>query len=419
MTNPLQSLTGRTICVVTPVPLLSDSRTLKQVRTLQRLGADVVAIAAGTEAPEDLAGLHALAPAPTGTARPSPLRRLWIWVRSTRQPAIVVAPFFLGWLCLFILQTIRLSWKLPHASLFVLHGVTVYPAFAISGRRAPFIYDIHDFYCGVEPASEIGTFERAFLRPFLRLVETRCVAAAAGAVTVSNGLATLIEESYDRRPLVIRNCHDRWLDEDFVPDLRTRLNLDDGAYLIVVIGNHKPGQRFEPFFAALGKTPSVHVALIGRGYETLAPQIAAAGLKARVHLVGALLPWLIVPAARSADLAALPYYGRSDNYSLSLPNGFFQSVGAALPLLFPDLPEMSALAKRLELGMVVDWSSPEDIASKITAFEGDPDLQARYRASAYVGSDELSWQREEKPWLALLADALKLPQRPTPASARL
>ena len=413
------SFDGHTICVVTPVPLARDSRTLKQVCTLRRLGATVVAIAAGKRAPGDLASLRGAAAAPETKSINSPLSRLWAWVRSTRQPAIILAPFFIGWLCIFLIQTLRLSWKLPRASLFVLHGVTVYPAFAISGRQTPFIYDIHDFYCGVEPTSEIGTFERAFLRPFLRLIEKRCLAAAAGAVTVSDGLATLIEIGYGRRPLVIRNCHDHRLDVDLVPDLRTMLNLDDGAYLVVVIGNHKLGHRFEPFFAALRKTRRAHVALIGRGYETLAPQIAAAGLKSRIHLVGVLLPWLIVPAARSADLAALPYYGRSDNYSFSLPNGFFQSVGAALPLLYPNLPEMSALAERLELGMVVDWSAPEDIASKITAFEGSPNLQARYRAAAQAGSDELSWQREEGPWLELLANVLKTTQQLAPASARL
>jgi hypothetical protein len=414
------SLKEQTICVVTPVSLAGDSRTLKQVCTLRRLGANVVTFAAGTQVPEDLASLHAAPPTTSGAPKFSPIRRLWVWVRTTRLPAIVVAPFFFVWLCLFLAQTIRLSWKLPDASLFVLHGVTSYPAFALSGRRAPFIYDIHDFYCGVEPTSEIGTFERAFLRPFLRFIETRCLAKAAGAVTVSDGLATLIQDSYGRRPVVIRNCHDHRLDEDLVPDLRTRLNLDDGSYLVVVIGNHKPGQHFGPFFEALGKSRKrVHVALIGRGYEALIPQLEAAGLKTRVHIVGALAPWSIVPSVRSANLAALPYYGRSDNYSFSLPNGFFQSVGAALPLLYPDLPEMSALAKRLELGMVVDWSSPKDIESKITAFESNRDLQAHYRASAQAGSTVLSWQSEEEPWLKLLERALKVGHQSTPASARL
>ena len=409
------SLEGRSICLVTPVSLMRDSRTLKQVCTLRRLGADTVAIAAGAKAGEDPKYLDSAVA--RSDAKPTLFRRLWSWVRSTRQPAIVVAPFFVGWLCLFVMQTIRLSWKLPPASLFILHGVTVYPAFAISGHRAPFIYDIHDFYCGVEPASEIGTFERAFHRPFLRIIEKRCISKAAGAVTVSDGLATLIEESYGRRPLVVRNCHDSRLDEEFSPDFRTRLSLDADAYLIVVIGNHKPGQRFAPFLAALGKVPErVHVALIGRGYEALVSEIEAAGLADRVHVVGALTPWSIVTAARAADLAALPYYGRSDNYSFSLPNGFFQSVGASLPLLYPDLPEMSALAKGSGLGMVVDWSSAKDIAEKIVAFEGDRDLQARFRHAVQAGSTVLSWQHEEEPWLDIITAAL--PPQPEPASTR-
>jgi hypothetical protein len=69
--------------------------------------------------------------------------------------------------------------------------------------------------------------------------------------------------------------------------------------------------------------------------------------------------------------------------------------------------------------MVVDWSSPRDIESKITAFESNRDLQAHYRASAQAGSTVLSWQSEEEPWLKLLERALKVGHQSTPASARL
>ena len=396
------ALEGQTICVVTPVPLMRDSRTLKQVCSLRRWGARVIAVAAGKvtsgESDDPIT-----APPPDGPGRSATVSRVWNWVKTTRQPAIVVAPFFMAWLCLFILQTIRLSWKLPQADLFVLHGVTVYPAFAISGRRAPFIYDIHDFYCGVEPDSEIGTFERAFLRPFLHFVEARCIAAAAETVTVSDGLADLIKGSYGRRPMIFRNVHDSRLDREPEKDIRARLSLKDGDVLIAVIGNHKPGQRFDALFAALAKTtPNVHVALIGRGYTVLAARIAQAGLSDRVHVTGALAPGSIVPSVRTADLAALPYYGRSDNYSFSLPNGFFQSIGAALPLLYPDLPEMRSLAERHDMGQVVDWESANDIAAKIAAFGDKTELKARLRQGAATASKDLSWQNEEKSWFKLL-----------------
>ena len=403
------SLDGRTVCVVTPVPLTSDSRTLKQVCTLRRLAAHVVTIAAGKRTLEDFAALRAASAGPRAASIDSPLFRLWLWARSTRQPAIVVAPFFAVWLCLFLMRTIHLSWKLPHAELFVLHGVTTYPAYAISGRRAPFVYDIHDFYCGVEPDNEIGTFEHVFLRPFLRFIEARCIEAAAETVTVSRGLADLVETSYGRRPDVFRNVHDIRLDQEPDADIRMRLRLDEDAFLIAVIGNHKPGQRFDSLFAALSMTaPNIHAALIGRGYEILAPQIASAGLSERVHIAGALPPWSIVPSVRSANLAALPYYGRSENYSFSLPNGFFQSVGAALPLLYPDLPEMRALADRYDMGLMVDWASAEDIAAKIGEIHGNPDLAARLRQNAAAASEILSWQREEEPWREILSSILSV-----------
>ncbi|ODR97393.1 hypothetical protein AUC69_12335 [Methyloceanibacter superfactus] len=373
---------------------------------MRRWGARVIAIAAGKVTSGEFDD-PTVAPLPDGPGRGATVSRVWDWVKTTRQPAIIVAPFFIAWLCLFLLQTIRLSWRLPQANLFILHGVTVYPAYAISGRRAPFVYDIHDFYCGVEPDSEIGTFERAFLRPFLRLIEARCIAAGAETVTVSDGLAGLIEKSYGRRPVVFRNGHDARLDHEPEKDIRARLGVNDGDFLIVVIGNHKPGQRFDALFTALSNTaPDIHVALIGRGYEVLADQIADAGLSNRVHVMGALAPWAIVPSVRSADLAALPYYDRSDNYSFSLPNGFFQSVGAGLPLLTPDLPEMDMLVDRYEMGTMVDWTSAEDIAAEITRIRDNPDRTARLRRNAITASENLSWPHEEERWREILSNIL-------------
>ena len=399
-----ERLMSRTVCVVTPVPLDRDSRTLKQVETLRRCGADVVTIAAGAAVSEDaMPGQDTQ----NHRARPGLISRVWSWARTTKAPTLVVAPFFLVWLCIFAFQSLRTSWRLPKASLFVLHGVTTYPAFALSARKAPFIYDIHDFYCGVEPDSEIGTLEKVFLRPFLRAIERRCIAHAVETVTVSEGLATLIENRYDVRPIVLRNVHDARLDGEPDEDIRHRLGLGEDAFLIVAIGNYKPGQRFEAFLEALSRsTNDVHLALIGRGYEALQSSVSAAGLSERVHILGALPPRLIVPSVRSADMAALPYYDRSENYRFSLPNGFFQSVGAGLPLIYPNLPEMKALAGHFDMGIMVDWSSAEEITAAIGAFRDDPEFAARLRRNAAQASQDLSWAHEELRWLEILSAAM-------------
>ena len=56
------------------------------------------------------------------------------------------------------------------------------------------------------------SFDRNRMRPFLNRLEDRLVAEAAAVVTVSDGIAELMERTFGRRPVVIRNCHDERLD---------------------------------------------------------------------------------------------------------------------------------------------------------------------------------------------------------------
>lgn len=283
---------------------------------------------------------------------------------------------------------------LPPAALYYLHSFefyrTVYPVAAHLGARI--VYDAHDFYRGIEPAASRRSFDRNRLRPFLDPLEDRVIAEADVAVTVSEGIATLIEQVSGRRPAVIRNCHDERHDLLGAPELRTTLGLAPSDRLCVVVGNWKPGMAVNVATEAIARLPErFHLAFLGRGYDQVAQTLPRDAPRDRVHFGLAAAPNAIVPAIRSADIGLVIYEPYSENYRHALPNGFFQVVAAGLPVVRAFLPEIEAAIGGRDVGVCLNRLDPAALAQAIAKCADDNGM---LRASAAALAQELRWERE-------------------------
>ncbi len=405
---------NRHIVVVTPVALDADSRTLKQVMSLYRWGARVTVLAGGKVfSGEDVAAkVDEKLPPERSHPKPRPhwIARPWGWVRRTQVPAVFLLPVFGVWLVHFFYRTyLRARPKIPpSADLYILHEFGHFPAVANAAKGNPIVYDAHDFYTAIEPHDQIGSFDRDLLNPFRRWLERRCVARSANVMTVSPGLAQLYWDTYGVKPVVVRNCHDNRLDAKGVADVRSRFGLAQKDFIIAIIGNWKAGQVLSPLLRVLARiTDNVHLVLIGDGYERLDNEINALNLEGRVHSFGRLPASDIVPSVLNADAAAVVYYARSENYRYALPNGFFQSVAAGLPVLYPDLLEIRQIAEQRGLGLMVDWRDEQKIASAIDEIASDRRVRDRLRDGAEKAARELSWEKEELVMRKALSECLQ------------
>lgn len=289
--------------------------------------------------------------------------------------------------------------KLPAMDLIYLHGYNLYPAAALHRwtRGVPLIYDAHDFYSDIQRPDELSIFDRRYVAPFLLDIERRCCDAASAVITVSEGISQLISETFGCRPYLLRNVHDDRLDVLIESGVRTATGVPEDVFLMVVVGNCKPGQAIAEFLTALKELPShVHCAFVGRGYEQYQPMARSLGLGWRVHFVGAVPAQKVVPYIFEADAAAILYYPRSDNYRYALPNGFFQSIAAKLPVLVPSaLTEVSRLVDQFGCGILIDPLRPESIAEGCRRLLADKALNARVHRGAMKAAEELTWRNEE------------------------
>src|SRR5436190_21289671 len=132
----------------------------------------------------------------------------------------------------------------PRASLYILHSPLQFPAIYLLSRRyrVPFIYDAHDFYQRMEASEDHLLLPERWLKAFYVKVESLCFKKAAAVMTVSEGLAELHQEAFNRRSVVIRNCQDSRLDRAPARNLRELLDLGDDQFLLVTVGQAKAGQ---------------------------------------------------------------------------------------------------------------------------------------------------------------------------------
>jgi glycosyltransferase involved in cell wall biosynthesis len=416
----------KTIVSITPVRVEADSRTFKQAVSVARFGYLSIVVE-GEESsfersslPFSLLSLAKRNLKPVGdpavevrseAARPW---KAWAFLGELRRSlkASAAAPVLL-FLLYCAHYVYRYCWlplrRTPPASLYILHGPHYFPAVYLlcKRHRAEYIYDAHDFYSGITPTHEVTrTFDRWALR-FQRWLESLCIRNAAAVMTVSDGIGRLQRDAFGCSSVTVRNCHDLRLDQEPELSLRKAVGLSRDEFLLITVGQAKDGQVIGGALRALCALPSfVHLAFLGMGYERYEDEIRSLGLTKRLHMVQPVKPFEVVPFIRSADASLMLYYPKSVNYVNCLPNGFFQSIAAELPILYPTLPEIQSLADRFQLGLPID---PHDATSIQTAVQAllNPETAQEFRRNARLAKVSLSWEQEEKTLHGLVCSILR------------
>ncbi len=399
---------------ITPIAVERDSRTFKQAASMARLGYRSIVVEA--EPSRSLSG-------------PLPFELVSIGVEPPVTPAVVeegtaptphgpewlrralAAPLgFADYLRNYVRRCRVVAAALPAADLYYLHSPLLFPALRWRNRRSrtPFVYDAHDLYWELRrDGRELPAATRAIWAIWDR-VERACVGRASRCVTVGAGVARLSEERFGRPFAVVRNAHDRRLDEDRVIDLRAHLDLRETDFLLAVSGNFKRGLAVESMLEAVAQLPDrAHVAFVGANYAQFAPMAERLGVGARAHFVPAVAPTRIVPLLEGADAAAVPYFASSRTVRHALPNGLFHAVAAGLPVLYSGtLVDLRALATELDLGWEIDPARADSITAAVRHLLDDSAELARVRSHVAGIRDELSWACEEHELERIVASAL-------------
>lgn len=278
------------------------------------------------------------------------------------------------------------------------HDIFTLAAGVALARRygARLVYDAHEYEPERTPV--LPTAERRLIALF----EDRVLPWATGLQTVSGSIVALYRDRFPAlQTNLLMNCPALNAAGAEVPGLRARTGLGAEVPLAVFVGLPElEGRGLGVVLEAMTHLPDLHLAVIGPRWEArdteLMAAVHAAGLSARVHVLDPVAPGDVITAIGDADFSVCLMQDTSLNHRFALPNKLFESLLAGVPVLVADLPDMSALVRRLGAGLVVDQTDPKavsDVMRQVLAdrAEFSPTGEGRVAVEAAC-----SWEGQEQ-----------------------
>ena len=84
------------------------------------------------------------------------------------------------------------------------------------------------------------------------------------------------------------------------------------------------------------------------------------------------------------------------NNRLALPNKLFEYLMAGIPVLVSDLPQMTEIVQKYQVGAVIQRNDPETAVKVIRRWQKDPRLYQRLKRNCLKASKTLNWEVEFK-----------------------
>ncbi len=207
--------------------------------------------------------------------------------------------------------------------------------------------------------------------------------------TVSPGLAQGYHEEYGLDCELLPSCP---YYQDIAP-----APAHDGPVRCIHHGAASSGRRLEVMleaFRLLEGIATLDVMLVPNEpdyYDKLRQLAGAAG---NIRFLDPVPMDEIVARISGHDVGVFLLPDNTFNHRRTLPNKFFEYVQARLALAITPLPDMSAMLRQYDLGVVAKDFTPQAFAAAIRSLT--PESIARFKSNAHNAAQSLCWERNEE-----------------------
>jgi len=291
------------------------------------------------------------------------------------------------------------------ASLFVSNDLdTLLPNHLVARLRGKqLVYDTHEFYTEVPEL-----VARSRVRAVWLAIERWIFPKLDHVMTVNRSIANAYTERYPQRRgeaiTVVRNIP---MKRELGPQpTRAELGLPEGVKLLVMQGAGINVDRgAEEAVLAMKDLPDHLLLVIGGGdaWPVLERMVRGLGLEERVRLLGKMPYERMMAFTRHAHVGLTLDKDSNLNYRFSLPNKLFDYLHAGVPVLATDLPEVAAIVRQYDCGLVIPSPDPAIIAVAIQRMTADVHQHEPMRQRAIFAARSLDGEREVEVLKAFLA----------------
>lgn len=268
----------------------------------------------------------------------------------------------------------------------------------IRGKRL--VYDTHEFFTEVPEL-----VQRPRVRAVWLAIERWIFPKLRTVITVNQSIADAYKQRYGKELHVVRNIPmPREL--GLLPS-REALDLPADKPILVLQGSGINVDRgAEEAVLAMQSLPDCLLLIIGGGdaWPVLQRLVNEHALEDRVRLMGKMPYARMMDYTRNADLGLTLDKDTNLNYRFSLPNKLFDYMHAGIPVLATDLPEVAAIVRGNDCGVVLPKADPTAIAQAVRILMDDPERCAVLRRNATFAARKLDGAQEAAKLQSILED---------------
>ena len=388
---------SKKVCILSLTEVFDEPRVFRQAHTFEKEGwrVKLVAFRGRSKPPDTYSFLELEKPSVAVTARRSKLLFL-----SRFFPSIAEGHFWKHPCNQYIWERL----KDVQCDLVIAHDYFTAPIAARLAEKcgAQFAIDCHEYARGQYRYLSLrdNLIWKIFDRPYIDALQRKYLKRADAVTTVCDGIADLLQKDYSLkiRPTVVRS----------VPLYQEMPFRPCGEIINVLYhGLVVPTRGMESAIISVKDWRSeFHLTIRGVGnrdyFEELKQLARKHDVGDRVHFPPPVPFSEMIPKAAGADIGYMVLDNYSPQRTFTLPNKFFEYIMSGLALCVSDLPEMSKIVKKFDLGVLAASTDPRDIAEIINSL--DRDCINAYKFRSVDVAKQLNWEEESSEFTNLLAD---------------
>jgi glycosyltransferase involved in cell wall biosynthesis len=269
-------------------------------------------------------------------------------------------------------------------------------------RGTHLVYDSHEYF------TEVPELEGRAARKVWLAIERWIFPKLRHIITVNESIANAYHQRYPqlhKRGVSIHVVRNIPMHRELGPlSTRKQLGLPEDKFILILQGSGINVQRGgEEAVEAMAHLPEAYLLIIGGGdaWPVLKEIVAGQRLEHRVRLIGRMPYEEMMQYTRNADLGLSLDKDTNLNYRFSLPNKLFDYFRAHIPVLATDLPEVAAIVRRYDAGIIIPRPEPQIIASHVKELITNAACRHALRQNAIFAANSLDGEREKDALKAL------------------
>ncbi len=276
---------------------------------------------------------------------------------------------------------------------------------AAMSQQAHLVFDSRELYTHL-PA----TNGRPWVRAVWEIIYRLHIRDADCVYTVSDSIARHLKDQYQLTSVhVMHNVPGPQITTK-TNSLRMRLNLPSDVKIILYQGNLQRHRGVRMMVEAMCYTD--HAVLIFMGAGTLRPETQelaqTLGLSSKIYFLDPVPSDELLSVTSSADIGLTFLEDCCLNHRYALPNKLFEYLTAGIPVIASDLPEITQLIKRFNVGCVVPSGDSEALGNALDHALKHEALRKSWAANTSRVLDSFNFRTESERFITPYQSLLNL-----------